>query len=76
MLNKNINKCKKCNTGLEIRKSDTQEFTKERLLHFHEHIEPILNKAKKFYEFIEIDTECELGILEKKYTQLFCTKNN
>jgi hypothetical protein len=67
-------KCEKCNTGLEIRKSDTQKFTKERLQHFHEHIEPILDKAKEFYEFIAIDTDntgYELIELEKKYKNLF-----
>lgn len=66
-----LDKCNKCGIILEIRKSDTQEFTRERLVHFHEHIEPILDRAKKFYEFVRIDTECGFQELEKKYKNLF-----
>lgn len=63
--------CKKCGQILETRISDNPEFTKERLLYFHEKVEPIISEAKKKYNFIQIDTECNIECLYKKYREIF-----
>jgi adenylate kinase family enzyme len=69
-----FNKCPKCFVGLEVRKSDTIEFTQERLRYFHQVVEPILEIAKKEYQFLAINTECEIELLHKKYRDFLCNK--
>lgn len=63
--------CKNCAVRLIKRKSDTKEFTLERLKHFHEIVEPIIQEAIKEYAHIEINTECDIKELKKKYDKIF-----
>ena len=62
--------CDGCGTKLIVRQADTEESAKKRLQNFHAHTESLVNLAKKFYEFITIETEHAFDDLKTYYNTL------
>ncbi len=65
------NLCDDCGSFLTCRSSDTKEIIYKRLIYFHDHIEPLIEKAQaKGYLVKKINSQCSIQQLEVLYEQL------
>jgi adenylate kinase len=63
--------CDDCGCCLTLRSADTKEIIDKRLIYFHKHIEPLIDRAEsEGYLIKKIDSNCSIEKLEGIYEQL------
>ena len=68
--------CNKCKDQLVKRHADSQELAKNRLIYYHEHIEPIIKKIHPEISVLTFSSELPIKSLKKEYDTLINKEKN